>query len=295
MKKYINTIVLSLVLISIVFEVNAQQDPNFTLYNFNLNIINPAVAGMQNDTELSLVYRDQWIGVPDAPRTASLIYSRGLGSNLGIAFTAMNDKVFVLDETDLAIDISYALQLQENTILRFGMKFGGGFTNIDLTKAYNQGDDPLFLQNQSFFNPHIGAGIYIDNPKFYISLSTPNFLNGERYYKKGNIPSVAVDNMHLYLGAGYNFTLSNSLVLTPRIMLRGVSGTPTSYDLGASLLISNVLNTGVNYRVNEMYSIYGVYSLFKNLQLGISYDITNRSAVLLNDDGSLEFIVKYRF
>lgn len=275
--------------------LKAQQDPNFTLYNFNLNIINPAAAGIQDDTELNLIYRNQWIGIPDAPRTASLVYSRGIGDKLGVAFTLMSDRIFILNETDIAIDFSYPIQFSEETYLYFGMKFGGGFTNIDLSRAYNMGNDPLFTQNQSFFNPHIGAGFLLENKKYYISLSVPNFLNGNRYEKVGNAPRAAINNAHIYIGGAYNFELNNDIIISPRFMLRDVEGAPASYDIGASLDYQEKYTFGMNYRISEMYSIYSLIQFIPNLKFGISYDITTADSGLINDDGSIEFMVKYQF
>ena len=275
--------------------VSGQQDPNFTLYNFNMNIINPAFAGIKDSPELNLVYRNQFLGIDDSPRTISMAYSKAMGKNLGLGVSVINDRVFVLTETDIAIDISYKLQLSEGTNLYFGLKAGGGFTNIDLTKSNAPGNDPLFTQNQSFFNPHIGAGLNIQNEKFYISISTPNFLRGDRYEKQGNIPSAAVDQAHFYLGGGYNIRLNDNLVLTPRVMMRAVEGAPSSYDLGSSLEIQEKFIAGANYRVDETISLYGLFQVIDRLKLGAAYDITQSAANLLNDNGSLELIVKYLF
>jgi type IX secretion system PorP/SprF family membrane protein len=276
-------------------KAEAQQDPNFTLYNFNMNIINPAFAGIKDSPELNLVYRSQYLGIDDAPRTISMAFSKPMGNNLGLGISVINDRVFVLTETDIAIDVSYKLQLGEKTNLYFGLKAGGGFTNIDLTRAFNGGNDPLFQENQDFFNPHLGAGINIQNEKFYISISTPNFLRGERYIKQGNIPSAAVDQSHFYMGGGYNFTLNENLTLTPRVMMRTVEGAPTSYDVGASLDIQERFLAGVNYRVDEMVAIYGLFQVVNKLKLGAAYDITTSDVNLVNDDGSLELILKYQF
>ncbi len=275
-------------------KAEAQQDPNFTLYNFNMNIINPAFAGIKDSPELNLVYRNQYVGVEDSPRTISMAYSRPLGKNLGIGVSVINDQVFILQETDIAVDISYKLQVGEGTQLYFGIKAGGGFTNIDLTRAYNGGNDPLFQENLDFFNPHIGAGLNIQNKKFYISISTPNFLRGDRFIKQANTPVAAVDQPHFYMGGGYNFFVSENLTITPRVMMRTVDGAPTSYDFGASADISNKFTAGTNYRVDEMVSIYGLFRIVDKLRFGASYDITT-SSDLINDDGSLELILKYQF
>ena len=293
-KSIITIIAITFALLITNNKAEAQQDPNFTLYNFNMNIINPAFAGIKDSPELNLVYRSQYLGIDDAPRTISMAYSKPMGKNLGLGISVINDRVFVLTETDIAIDVSYRLQVGEETNLYFGIKAGGGFTNIDLTRAFNGGSDPLFQENQDFFNPHIGAGLNIQNKHFYISVSTPNFLRGERYIKQANIPSAAVDQSHFYLGGGYNFFLNSNLTLTPRVMIRTVEGAPTSYDLGASLEIQEKFTAGSNYRVDEMVSIYGLFTVIDKLKLGAAYDITT-SSEFINDDGSLEFILKYQF
>lgn len=295
MKKIVVVCLILFFSLGFIQKIKAQQDPNFTLYNFNMNLINPAVAGIGDHAQLNLVYRSQWIGVDDAPRTASAVYNTSIGNNLGLGVSVISDRVFILGETDLAVDLSYALQVSETTKLYFGMKFGGGFVSIDLSRAYGGGNDPLFNQDQSFFNPHIGAGLYLENEKYYLSVSTPNFLNGERYERNGNVPSAAVDNVHFYIGGGYNFKLNDKLILTPRFMMRSVEGAPNSYDAGASMQFGSEFIAGLNYRLDEMYSIYSMINLKDSVQLGVSYDITDRSSGLLNDDGSLEFMVRFIF
>ena len=294
-RSIITIIVITFALLIGTHKAEAQQDPNFTLYNFNMNIINPAFAGIKDSPELNLIYRSQYLGIEDAPRTISMAYSRPMGNNLGLGISVIHDQVFILQETDIAIDLSYKLQIGEATNLYFGIKAGGGFTNIDLTRAFNGGNDPLFQENQDFFNPHVGAGINIQNKKFYISLSTPNFLRGERYIRQANIPSAAVDQSHFYMGGGYNFFINENLTLTPRVMMRSVQGAPTSYDVGASLDIQQKFLAGANYRVDETVAVYGLFQIIDKLKLGAAYDITTSDVNLVNDDGSLEFILKYQF
>ena len=106
MRKSIITIIAFTFTFLISNKAEAQQDPNFTLYNFNMNIINPAYAGIKDSPELNLVYRRQFIGIDDAPRTISMSYSKGVGKNLGLGISVINDNVFILKQTDIALDIS---------------------------------------------------------------------------------------------------------------------------------------------------------------------------------------------
>jgi len=295
MRKSIITIIAFTLTFLLSNKAEAQQDPNFTLYNFNMNIINPAYAGTKDSPELNLVYRSQFLGIDDAPRTVSMAYSKNVGRNLGIGISLINDKVFILKQTDVAVDISYKIKLSEQTKLYFGLKAGGGFTNIDLTRAYDGGDDPLFLENQDFFNPHVGAGIHVQNENFYITVSTPNFLKGKRYEKQGNAPTVAIDNSHFYLGTGVNLSLSENLMVTPMFMMRNVEGVPNSYDMGAAFDIHKKVIIGMNYRVKEMISSYTLLDVSDKLKFGVAYDVTMSDLYLVDQRGSIEFIFKYQF
>jgi type IX secretion system PorP/SprF family membrane protein len=295
MRKSIITIIAFTLTFLLSNKAEAQQDPNFTLYNFNMNIINPAYAGTKDSPELNLVYRSQFLGIDDAPRTISMAYSKNVGKNLGLGISLINDKVFILKQTDIAVDISYKIKMSEKTNLYFGLKAGGGFTNIDLSRANNQGIDPLFSENQDFFNPHIGAGLNIQNEKYYISISTPNLLKGERYEKKGNTPSIAINNSHFYIGGGYHFRINENMLITPTFMMRNVEGAPDSYDVGTFLDIQEKVIIGINYRIEEMSSIYTLLQIANKLKLGAAYDMTNSDLSLTDERGSLEFILKYQF
>jgi len=274
--------------------MTAQQDPNFTLYNFNMNLINPAYAGSSGAKEISLGYRSQWIGISEAPNTQALTYTTPLKNNLGLGISLVRDQVFVLQETDITVDLSYKLKVSETHDLYFGVKAGGSIVNIDLNKAGANGADPLFDKNQSFFNPQFGAGAYLRHDDFYISISSPNFLNGKRYVKQGNAPKAAVDNLHMYYGAGYHFKVNDNVQITPGVMYRNTDGAPSSTDLNATVTY-NKIQAGMNYRVDEMYSIFAMFNIIDNVKFGAAYDFTTSKINQVNDNGSMEIMIKYQF
>lgn len=273
----------------------AQQDPNFTLYNFNMNIINPAYAGSNDTNEISLSHRSQWISIDNAPSTQTLSYATPLKNNLGLGVSIVNDQVFVLSETDVTVDVSYKLKVSETHDLFFGLKSGGSFVNIDLNNAGAPENDPLFTNNQSFFNAHLGAGLYLKHKNYYVTFSIPNFLAGKRYEKQGNIPRAATDNPHYYLGSGYTFSLNDDFKLTPAFMIRHVNGAPNSYDISSTLKMYEKFSLGSNYRLDETVSIYSLIQVMNKLKFGVAYDFTVSDVNTVRDDNSLEFILKLQF
>ncbi|MFP5437728.1 MAG: type IX secretion system membrane protein PorP/SprF, partial [Bacteroidia bacterium] len=42
---------------------NAQQDPHYTQYMYNMNVINPAYAGSKENLAIGLLYRKQWVDI----------------------------------------------------------------------------------------------------------------------------------------------------------------------------------------------------------------------------------------
>ena len=66
MKKIFTVIAM---IVSIQF-VQAQAKPAFTQYVLNNYILNPALAGIENYTDIKTSFRNQWTGIKGAPVTS---------------------------------------------------------------------------------------------------------------------------------------------------------------------------------------------------------------------------------
>src|SRR5438034_10924812 len=77
MKKNISIVVVMLLAI-VGF---AQQRPHYTQYILNNYILNPAISGIENYTDVKMSVRDQWIGLNGAPRTAYFTIQAPLGKS----------------------------------------------------------------------------------------------------------------------------------------------------------------------------------------------------------------------
>jgi len=57
----------------------AQQRPQYTQYILNNYIINPALSGIENYTDVKISSRDQWVGLSGAPQTMYLTIHTPIG------------------------------------------------------------------------------------------------------------------------------------------------------------------------------------------------------------------------
>ncbi|WP_420321373.1 type IX secretion system membrane protein PorP/SprF [Flagellimonas sp.] len=274
-------------------QTNAQQDVTFTLYNYNMNIVNPAYAGTSDRTEFTSNFRSQFIGIENSPETQSFSLSIPTKGKIGAGLSVVNSSVYVLNETDLHVDFSYRLQLSETTDLFLGLKAGGSFVNIDLAKT-DIDNDPLFANNVNVFNPNIGVGAYLKGSRFYLNVSAPAILKTERYEKKAGVVTEASDVLHLYTGVGYHFPLGEEVTFTPSLLARMVSGIPFSMDISGTLSLYKKIELGVSHRLEESISGLVFFKMADWVRIGYAYDnaITNLGNY---SQGSHEVILQLRF
>ncbi|MGY5352332.1 PorP/SprF family type IX secretion system membrane protein [Wenyingzhuangia sp. IMCC45533] len=287
---------IALVLLLNTVSVFSQQDPNFNMYRFNMNIINPAYAGASDVAEVQIMHKSQWLGLEGAPETQTAFFSTPLKNNLGLGVTVNNDQIFILGQTNVAVDVSYKLKISNSTSLFFGVKPGANFTNIDLTKAGQDGvSDPFFERNESYVAPIFGAGFYLKHDNWYVNLSTPNFLRSDKFVREGGAPSAVTTKAHYYFGAGYSIKLTPDVVVTPEFIIRTVQGAPTSYNVAMNYQIIEKIHAGINWRIEENVGFYTMFDATEKLSFGIGYDFTTSQFIQSNENYSLEFLAKYKF
>jgi len=260
----------------------AQQDAHANLYKYNMNVINPAYAGADGSL-LTTNIRSQWVNVAGSPETQTISLGLPMNDKVGIGLSIVNDKVFVLKETDVYVDFSYKLPMSEGNDLFLGLKAGGSFFNVDLNSVGAPVTDPLFTQNISQFNPNVGVGLYYKAEKYFFNLSVPALLSSKRYEKSGVLVSKATDKMHVYAGAGYEFGLNENINFIPSLMARMVAGSPVSLDLTGTFDIYDKVELGATYRLSESISGIALFKLADWMQFGYSYehattDVSNYSS-----------------
>lgn len=290
----IKYIALGLVGLGFVQTAQGQQDPQYTNYMYNTHSINPAYAGSRGTLSGFGLYRTQWVGLEGAPKTATLSVNTPLGdSGLGLGVNFMNDRLGVMDENNISIDLSYSFAVSYEYTLAFGIKGTANLLSVDYTRLnINNPSDPVSQENiDNKFNPNIGAGVYLYSDKSYIGLSVPSFLETERF--NDNESNVLMrEKMHFYLMGGYVFDLSNDVKFKPAFLTKVVQGAPLQVDLTANFLFMEKLTLGAAYRWDAAISGLVGFQVNDNLMLGYSYDADTTSLKNYNS-GSHEFFLRF--
>ena len=259
--------------------VFAQQDPQYTQYMYNMNIINPAYAGSKGFTSIGILGRTQWVGVDGAPQTATLSINGPVGKNVGLGFSVIHDEIGPVKEDNAYVDFSYTLNLSEEDKLAFGIKAGATFLNI---REFTTVDPDPLNAPISQVAPNFGVGVMYYNERFYAGLSVPNFIESRYLDQKNGIYSSASEKAHIFLTSGYVFDLDENLKLKPSTMLKAASGAPLSIDLSLNLLVQEKVEFGLSMRLDDSVSAMIGYNISQGMRIGYAYDYTTSNYGVFN-------------
>lgn len=270
------TILLFLMLLS--FDGYAQQDPQYTQYMYNMDIVNPAYAGSRGTLSINMLARTQWVGIDGAPKTVTLGVNAPVGRNVSLGLSAISDRLGPVKEQNLYADFSYTLTTSEEGRLALGLKggvtlFDVGLLSLFLPQTF-QGDDVAFEDNINEIFPNFGAGAYYYTDKFYVGLSVPNLLESKHLEKQHGTFTRASEKMHFFFTTGYVFQVSENTKLKPSVMAKAVTGAPLSVDVSANALFNERLELGLNYRLDDSLGALINFGITPELRLGFAYDYT---------------------
>ena len=283
-------LILILFALVIAQEITAQQDPQYTQYMYNMNVINPAYAGISEGLAIGALYRSQWVGLDGGPETFTFNIHSPVGKQLALGLSVISDKIGPVEETNAYVDVSYTIPVGMETRLAFGVKGGFTFHNIGLVDL-NLVDpgDPFFAQNINETTPNIGAGVYFYKPnKYYISASVPNILNGVHLDANGT--KIGSETEHFFTAVGYVFDLSNNFKLKPHALLKYATDAPISYDLNANLFMYDLVEVGVGYRLDDSFSGMVNFQVMDNLRIGYAYDAIQSDLDIVTNSSHEVFI-----
>lgn len=287
----------------------AQQDPNRAFFRQSMNLVNPAFAGStssdadsfndktyDSNAEIGIDFRSQWAGVQGAPETQSVFFSTGLGRNVGLGVSVINDRTFIEDQTAIAVDFSYRLKLDDNNNLFFGVKAGATSYNANLSglMTFGFGSDPSLNDINGGFNPTVGAGVLLKGERYFISLSTPNFLTSERLEDNEGIARLNQSRSHYYLAASYDIPLGSSMVFRPAGIARYIEATPFSLELNALFSFNQRVELGPSYRLDEGIGGLFIFNAANWIDLGYAFETASNSPVAAKSNGTHEVFIKLK-
>src|ERR1700761_6398713 len=154
------------ILITSVNVIMAQQRPQYTQYVFNNFLLNPALSGIENYTDVKAGYRSQWTGLQGAPVTAYLTVDFPLGDKFiqgdatsfpaeggvdpssrqysqnymasephhGLGFSVVSDVAGPINTTNIDVNYAYHIGLTDKLNLALGVAAGANHISLNTSE-----------------------------------------------------------------------------------------------------------------------------------------------------------------
>lgn len=270
----------------------AQQGPQFTQFMFNNLAINPAYAGADEHASITLVARNQWNSIENAPSTQSLAAHSLFAKRVGLGLTVIHDRIGVHKNTNALASYAYHLRAGKSAFVSFGLQAGVTSFRSDYPSLAGTTNDPLLARYVRDTKLNLGAGVYFRSPRLDAGFSFPGLLTRKVDLSDTLIINFRSADMLGYLR--YRLRLGVNYVLQPSLLVKYYPTLPMSFDTNWMIIYKEVISAGVSYRNNESIDLVIKLQLTARLEAGYAYDYPLRNGTLLNSS-SHELMLHYVF
>ncbi len=285
----------------------AQQKPHYTQYILNQYIINPALSGIENYTDIKLSHRHQWTGIDGSPVTTYFTIQAPIGKkdyrttatsfdmpgenprgkaywesyttaspHHGVGLQVINDVAGALTNQSILATYAYHIGLSPRTNLSLG--FGAGISRwaLDAAKlSFATTVDPVLyssnILNSTKFD--MTAGAYLYSADYFIGLSAQQINPSRIDFSNAAITTATGKTVpHIFLTGGYRFLLNEDLNFIPSMMLKYVSPLPIQVELNGKLQYKDLVWGGLSYRHKDGVAAMAGLNVLNRFNIGYSYD-----------------------
>ncbi|MDR2774152.1 MAG: PorP/SprF family type IX secretion system membrane protein [Tannerella sp.] len=302
-------IVLLLFIISdCAYMAQAQRDAQFSQYHAALGYYNPATAGTTGSLDIVALYRLQWLGWDNAPKTlfatASMPY-RFLNKEHGVGVMVFNDVQSSI-KSMLNAGLQYAfLKKAGNGTLRIGVQLGMVSLSDDGTKVIlpvdslgNPGDKDEAIPASKVGSKSFDAnfGVYYHTDSWYVGFASMHLLEPE--FDDENF-SDFIERSYNFVG-GYNIRMKNTLLeLQPSVFVQ-TNINMYKINVTTRAVYAKKYSAGLSWRIDENIAGNGWGDLvimlgatFGKIEGGYAFDAP-LSGMGISNMGSHELFLKYR-
>ena len=291
-----------LCIFTMLFDMIAQQDPQYSQYMFNHMAVNPGYAGSHDAICLTAVHRQQWIGVDGAPVTSVFTAHapfKLFGASHGIGLTVLSDQIGFYTDVSAGLDYAFRLPIGPG---KLGIGVSGIFLNQALKANWyipNGGsaemDPSIPNPNESITGFDMGFGVFYRADNVFFGISSTHLLEPVLRYAEKNEAKYMLTR-HYYATAGCLLPLNNpAWEVAPSIMAFS-DGAATQFTTNLNLMYNKKLWGGIGYRLNDSFIAMLGFDLFNGIKIGYSFDYTYTSmSKYMTAGGSHEVVISYCF
>lgn len=237
---------------------------------------NPAAAGITGQSKVGLAYRNMWSSFPGNPKTYMLFGDFSLDKlNAGISTYIYRDETGPTSRTGIQLGYSYHVKTGASGKLGLGLEIRGLQYAVDKSKIADAlgPNDPLLGGKDKKLGIDAGAGVYWTNDKLAVGAAVSQLIQSK--LELTNVPNATESGRlyrHFVFMGSYRIATGGDIDIIPNAMVRVIAHSPSEYDFGARLDYQDKIWWGLNWRVEQSWSLQAGFKMLQRVRLGYSYD-----------------------
>ena len=246
-----------------------QIESMYSMYRFNPQIVTPAQAGSTATSEVTVMNRQQWLGIEGAPKTYVLTGNFKFKQQSGLGVNVLFDQAGPLKIMTVSGDYAYHTKINEAWNFSGGIRAGFASLNLDFSgMALTHSDDALFATNRSSglkFNT--GWGLRVSKGDgFFFFFFQPRIL-------KYDLGSGYKDVAYFYSMVGTKVKASDKITLYPSMLFRTAGNAPLSWDANVTANLNGKFDLGLNYRHQDSWGVRAGVQATQKLYVGYVFEL----------------------
>lgn len=293
-----------------------QQLPLYSQYLYNKFLINPAVAGSDGYTSVSLTAREQWVGYSGAPRTFSFSWQTRIlkksfilrqtrvkrqvfrpksDGKVGFGGYVFSDKNGLVQRTGFQVAYAYHMWVQKSTQLSLGLAFTGYYYKIDEKLINFEDPNEPWLNNNlrhGIFVPDMSFGAYLLNSKYSFGFSADQLSEASAKIGGPAYKNYTMSRQY-YLFGSYDFPEGIYTIIQPAFLIKMSEQLKPQADIGVTYIYNQGFWAGLAYRTSGAL-IANIGVKYQNIFFGYAFDYTLQEIQSITY-GSHEITVALKF
>ncbi|MCF8227925.1 MAG: type IX secretion system membrane protein PorP/SprF [Bacteroidales bacterium] len=278
MKRNCKYIACIIIILFVGLKSHAQMFPVNNQYFVNPYTLSPAFAGYNNTAQVFAGYRQQWMKMPESPKTAFISLVAPVWSKVWLGGFVYNDESSIFNSLYASASYTYRLQIAEKHLIRFGAWMSIRQNTINLRNINIESNNDPLLQDKvqltgSAFNT--GAGFLYQNSTLMMGFSVPNLFVSRKTYGLTSENNLAVMERNYVFYAFYQHALNERWSLDPSLVVLATKYAPTNIELAAIAKYKQQLWLGMFYRSSSIVGFTAGGRVVENITLNYSYEFSN--------------------
>lgn len=251
----------------------AQQPTQFSQFQLTQLYFNPAVAGADGVTRFQLIHRVQYQGYqatsdPGGAPSTQLFSASTAFKNLGVGFTAYNDKIGALSNQSFQLSAAYRFAL-DNATLAVGASAGlyRESLNFNLLRPDQPGDPLIGSGVVAESQPDVNLGLRYEAAGYYVGLSANHLVPSK--YRFGTDLGNSPLKPTYYLNGGLTLEIGYLLEVQPFALIK-TDLASFSAEGGAMATYNKRYWAGLSYRSQDAVALMAGVNMLSDQSLRLS-------------------------